>query len=152
MKKEVAQFVQTCLICQQIKTEHKKSSGLLQPLEVPEWKWKNITINFVSELPRTQKEHDTIWVIMNRLTKSVHFLPVNMKDSLEKLEQLYLDKIIRLHGVSVSIVSDRDPHFVSRFWQRMQEAVGSKLHLSTAYHPQIDGQSERTMQTLEDML
>nr|XP_027090339.1 uncharacterized protein LOC113711372 [Coffea arabica] len=135
-----------------IKVEHQKPSGLLQPLEVPEWKWENITMDFVSGLPRTQKGHDAIWVIVDRLTKSAHFLPVNMKYSLEKLAQLYMDEIVRLHGVPVSIVSDRDPCFVSRFWQKMQEALGSKLTLSTAYHPQTDGQSERTIQTLEKML
>ena len=94
MKKEIAQFIQTCLTCQHIKAEHQKLSGLLQPLEVPEWKWKNITMDFVSGLPRTQKGHDAIWVIVDHLTKSDHFLSVNMKYSLEKLAQFYLDEII----------------------------------------------------------
>ncbi|XP_071906072.1 uncharacterized protein [Coffea arabica] len=152
MKKEIAQFVQTCLVCQQVKAEHQKPSGLLQPLEIPEWKWENITMDFVSGLPRTQRGHDAIWVIVDRLTKSAHFLPINMKYPLEKLARLYLDEIIRLHGIPVSIVSDRDPRFVSRFWQKMQEVLGTKLNFSTTYHPQTDGQSERTIQTLEDML
>ena len=115
MKKEIARFVQTCLVCQQVKVEHQKPSGLLQPLEIPEWKWKNITMDFVSGLPRTQRNHDAIWVIVDRLTKSAHFLPINMKYPLEKLAKLYLDEIIRLHGIPVSIVSDRDPRFISRF-------------------------------------
>ncbi|XP_027158198.1 uncharacterized protein LOC113759821 [Coffea eugenioides] len=152
MKAEIAQFVQRCLTCQQVKAEHKKPSGLLQPLEIPEWKWEHITMDFVSGLPRTQKGHDAIWVIVDRLTKTAHFLPVNMKYSLEKLAKLYMDEVVRLHGVPVSIVSDRDPRFVSRFWQKLQEALGTKLNYSTAYHPQTDGQSERTIQTLEDML
>ena len=85
MKKEIAQFVQTCFICQQVKAEHQKLSELLQPLEILEWKWENITMNFVSGLPRTQRGHDAIWVIVDRLTKSAHFLPINMKYPLEKL-------------------------------------------------------------------
>ena len=84
--------------------------------------------------------------------KSAHFLPINVEDSLEKLAQLYLDEIVRLHGVPVSIMSDRDPKFTSRFWPSLQAALGTRLHFSTAFHPQTDGQSERTIQTLEDML
>ena len=109
-------------------------------------------MDFVSGLPRTQKGHDAVWVIVDRLTKSAHFLPVNMKYSMEKLAQLYMDEIVRLHGVPVSIVSDRDPRFVSRFLQQLQGTLGTKLNFSTTYHPQTDGQSERTIQTLEDML
>ncbi|XP_071939216.1 uncharacterized protein [Coffea arabica] len=141
LKRDVAKFVQTCLVCQQVKAEHQKPSGLLQPLEIPEWKWEHITMDFVTGLPRSQRGHDAVWVIVDRLTKSAHFLPVNMSYSLEKLAKLYTEEIMRLHGIPVSIVSDRDPRF-----------VGTKLKLSTAYHPQTDGQSERTIQTLEDML
>ena len=109
-------------------------------------------MDFVTGLPRTQRQHDAIWVIVDRLTKPTHFLPVNVKDSLEKLAQLYVDEIVRLHGVPVLIVSDRDPRFTSRFWPSLQTALGTHLHFSTAFHPQTDGQSERTIQTLEDML
>ena len=91
-------------------------------------------------------------MIVDRLTKSAHFLPVNVEDSLEKLAKLYVDEIVRLHGVPVSIVSDRDPRFTSRFWPSLQTALGTRQHFSTAFHPQTDGQSERTIQTLEDML
>ena len=91
-------------------------------------------MNFVSELPRNQKGHKAVWVIIDRLTKSSHFLPVHMKYSLEKLAKLYLDKIVRLHGIPVSIVSDRDSRFVSRFWQKLQETLGTKLSFSTTYH------------------
>ena len=91
-------------------------------------------------------------MIVDRLTKSIHFLPINVEDSLEKLAQLYVDEIVRLHGVPVSIVSDQDPRFTSRFWPSLQAALGTRLHFSTAFHPQTDGQSERTIQALEDML
>ena len=116
------------------------------------WKWEKITMDFVTGLPRTQRQHDAIWVIVDRLTKSAHFLPVNVEDSLEKLAKLYLDEIVRLHGVPLSIVSDRDPRFTSRFWPSLQTALGTRLHFSTAFHPQTDGQAERTIQMLEDML
>ena len=109
-------------------------------------------MDFVTGLPRTQRQHDAIWVIVDRLTKFAHFLPVNVEDSLEKLAQLYVDGIVRLHGVPVSIVSDRDPRFTSRFWPSLKTALGTCLHFSTTFHPQTDGQSERTIQTLEDML
>nr|XP_027122247.1 uncharacterized protein LOC113739210 [Coffea arabica] len=111
-----------------------------------------LTVTTGTQLPRAQKGHNAIWIIVDRLTKSAHFLPVNMKYSLEKLATLYLYEIVRLHGVPVGIVSDRYPRFVSQFWQKLQETLGTKLSFSTTYHPQIDGQSERTIQTLEDML
>ncbi|XP_074346826.1 uncharacterized protein LOC141685630 [Apium graveolens] len=117
-----------------------------------EWKWENIAMDFIVGLPRTKSGHDAIWVIIDRLTKSAHFLPINEKSSLDKLVHLYVREIVLRHGVPVSIVSDRDPRFNSRFWKQFQECLGTKLNMSTAYHPQTDGQSERTIQTIEDML
>ena len=95
---------------------------------------------------------NSIWVIVDRLTKSAHFLPVKTQYNADKLAMIYVNEIVRLHGVPVSIVSDRDPKFVSRFWQSLQDAMGTELKFSTTFHPQTDGQSERTIQTLEDML
>ena len=109
-------------------------------------------MDFVTGLPRSQRHHDAIWVIVNRLTKSAHFLQVNVEDSLGKLAQLYVDEKVRLHGVPISIVSDRDPRFTSRCWPSWKTALGIRLHFSTSFHPQTDGQSERTIRTLEDML
>ena len=109
-------------------------------------------MDFVTGLPRTQSGHDAIWVIVDRLTKSAHFIATNNTYSLERYARLYVDEIVRLHGTPVSIVSDRDPRFTSRFWPKLQDAMGTRLHFSTAFHPQTDGQSERTIQTLEDML
>ena len=152
MKKDVADFVVRCLTCQQVKAEHQAPSGMLQPLSIPEWKWEKITMDFVTGLPRTLKGYNAVWVIVDRLTKTAHFLPIKWGISLEKLAELYLAEIVRLHGVPVSIVSDRDPRFTSRFWGSLQKAMGTKLHMSTAFHPQTDGQSERTIQTLEEML
>ena len=123
MKKEIAGFVSRCLTCQQVKAEHQRLAGKIQLLPIPVWKWEKITMDFVTGLPRTQRQHDAIWVIVDRLTKSAHFLPVNVEDSLEKLAKLYVDEIVRLHGVPVSIVSDRDPRFTSRFWPSLQNSV-----------------------------
>ena len=152
MKRHVGDFVRRCLTCQQVKAEHQKPAGLLQPLEVDEWKWEHVTMDFVTHLPRTQQKHDAVWVIVDRLTKSAHFLAVLMTFSLERFCRLYIREIVRLHRVPVSIVSDRDPRFTAHFWKSFQKAMGTRLTMSTAFHPQTDGQSERTIQVLEDML
>ena len=109
-------------------------------------------MDFVNGLPRTSKGNDAVWIIVDRLTKSTHFLPIRWGCTREKLADMYVSEIVRLHGVPESIVSYRDPRFTSRFWVSVQRALGTKLHFSTAFHPQTDGQSERTIQTLEDML
>ena len=109
-------------------------------------------MDFVVGLPRTQKRHDSIWVIVDRLTKSAHFLPVRSTYNVQKLTEIYVVEIVRLHGVPSSIVSDRDLKFTSHFWRELQAAMGTKLKLSSAYHPQIDGQTERTIQSLEHLL
>ncbi|KAK4389749.1 Transposon Ty3-I Gag-Pol polyprotein [Sesamum angolense] len=105
-----------------------------------------------SRTSSTGRKHDALWVIVDRLTKSAHFLPIRQNDSLDKLTKLYLSEIVRLHSIPTSIVSDRDPRFTSHFWGSLQRALGTKLHFSTAFHPQTDGQSERTIQILEDMM
>ena len=109
-------------------------------------------MDFMVGLLRSQAGHDDIWVIVDRLTKTSHFLPFKTRWSVSKLAELFISEIVRLHRVPVSIVSDRDPQFTSRFWRSFQEALGMELHMSSTYHPQSDGQSERTIQTLEDML
>ncbi|CAH1452087.1 unnamed protein product [Lactuca virosa] len=152
MKAEIATFVSKCLTCAKVKVEYQKPSGLLQQPEIPEWKWERITMDFITKLPKTTGGLDTIWVIVDRLTKSAHFLPIKETDKMEKLTRTYIREIVRLHGVPISIISDRDSRFTSRFWQSLQSSLGTRLDMSTAYHPQTDGQSERTIQTLEDML
>ncbi|GKF40426.1 reverse transcriptase domain-containing protein, partial [Tanacetum coccineum] len=109
-------------------------------------------MDFITKLPKTAAGFDTIWVIVDRLTKSAHFLPINENDEMEKLARLYVKEVVSRHGVPVLIISDRDSRFTSRFWQSLQKALGTQLNMSTAYHPQTDGQSERTIQTFEDML
>ncbi|GJR48650.1 putative reverse transcriptase domain-containing protein [Tanacetum coccineum] len=109
-------------------------------------------MDFITKLPKSSSGYDTIWVIMDRLTKSAHFLPIREDYKTEKLAKIYVNEIVARHGVPVSIISDRDGRFTSHLWQALQEALGTRLDMSTAYHPQTDGQSERTIQTLEDML
>ena len=109
-------------------------------------------MDFVTHLPQTSRRHDAVWVIVDRLTKSAHILAVWMTFTMEEFCRLYIQEIVRLHGVSVSIVSDRDPRFTTHFWKSFQRAMGTQLMMSTAFHPQTDGQSERTIQVLEDML
>lgn len=109
-------------------------------------------MDFIVGLPRTPSGNDSIWVILDRLTKSAHFLPVKRTYSLEKYAKLYIHEIVSLHEVPTKIISDRDPRFVSHFWKSLHKALGTCLDFSTAYHPQTDGQTERVNQIIEDML
>ncbi|KAL0561578.1 hypothetical protein IC582_002012 [Cucumis melo] len=142
MKREVAEFVSRCLVCQQVKAPRQKPAGLLQPLSIPEWKWENVSMDFITGLPRTLRGFTVIWVVVDRLTKSAHFVPGKSTYTASKWAQLYMSEIVRLHGVPVSIVSDRDARFTSKFWKGLQTAMGTRL----------DGQTERLNQVLEDML
>ncbi|WVZ63955.1 hypothetical protein U9M48_013544 [Paspalum notatum var. saurae] len=152
MKRAVAEYVAVCDTCQRVKAEHQRPAGLLQPLKIPEWKWEEISMDFIVGLPRTQKGYNSIWVVVDRLTKVAHFIPVNTTYSGARLAELYISRIVCLHGVPKRIISDRGSQFTSRFWEQLHDSLDSKLRFSTAYHPQIDGQTERTNQILEDML
>ncbi|GJU01992.1 putative reverse transcriptase domain-containing protein [Tanacetum coccineum] len=130
MKAIIAEYVGKCLTCSRVKEECQNPSGLIIQPEIPTWKWERITMDFVTKLPKTSNGHDTIWVIVDRLTKSAHVIPTRATDNMETLTS----------------------HFTSKFWQSLQNALGTQLDTSTTYHPKTDGQSERTIQTLEDML
>nr|GEY68238.1 putative reverse transcriptase domain-containing protein [Tanacetum cinerariifolium] len=117
-----------CLTCSKVKAEHQK----------PEWKWEKITIDFITKLPKTTNGYDTIWVIVDRLTKSAHFLPIRENDPMEKLMKLYIKEIVTRHGVPVSIISDCDGRFTSLFWQALHKALGTRLDMSTTYHLETD--------------
>ena len=121
-----------------MKLEHQRPSGLLQQLPIPEWKWDMIAMNFVSGLLRTSSGYDAIWVIVDRLTKIAHFLPIKKTYSTDRLARLYVNRIVCLHGVPVSIVSDQGSTFTSVFWQELHKALGTRLDFSTAFHPQTD--------------
>ena len=137
MKKEVAEYVDKCLTCQEVKVEHQYPVGELQPLEVPTWKWDSISMDFVMGSPLSALKKNAIWVIVDRLTKSAHFLPIKDTCGVEKLAQLYVKKIVRLHRIPLNIVSDRDHIFQACFWQALQKVFGTKLNFSSSYHLEI---------------
>ena len=125
---------------------------MTQDIDIPTWKWDVINMDFITGLPRTCRQHDSIWVIVGRMTKSSCFLAIKTTYLTEDYAKLYLTKIVRLNGVSLSIISDRGPQFTSHFWKSFQKGLGIKVNLTTTFRPQTDGQAERTIQTLEDML
>nr|GEZ96745.1 putative reverse transcriptase domain, ribonuclease H-like domain, aspartic peptidase domain protein [Tanacetum cinerariifolium] len=152
IKADIATYVSKCLTCAKVKVKHQRPSGLLVQPAIPVWKWDNITMDFNTKLPKSSQGFDSIWVIVDRLTKSAHFLPIREYDPMDKLARLYLDRIVTRHGTPVSIICDHDGRFTSNFWKTFQKALGINLDMSIAYHLETDGQSERTIQTLEDML
>jgi hypothetical protein len=152
MKREIAKYVSECDTCQRVKVSHLKSAGTLQPLPIPSWKWEDICMDFIMGLPNTSRHHDSIWVIVDRLTKIARFLPVHTTHKIEKYAETYIDQIVRLRGILKTIVSDRGALFVARFWEQHQKLLGTTVIRSSAYHPQTDGQTERVNQILEDML
>jgi hypothetical protein len=125
MKQDMATYVSKCLICSKVKDEHQRPLGLLQQPEIPTWKWENITMDFVTKLPKSPNGYDTIWVFVDRLTKFVHFIQIIEDYKMEKLTRLYIKEIVSRHGVPVSIKSDRDSRFTSRFYQSMKKALGT---------------------------
>jgi len=151
MKRSVAEYVAICDTSQRVKANHQSPAGLLQPLKIPEWKWE-ITMDFIFGLPHTRKGYNSIWVVVDRLTKVAHFILVNTTYFGARLAELYISHIVYLHGVPKKIIADRGSQFTSQFWEQLHDSLDTKLHFSTAYHPQIDGQTERTNQVLEDML
>ncbi|GJT51910.1 putative reverse transcriptase domain-containing protein [Tanacetum coccineum] len=145
MKADIATYVSKCLTCVKVKAEHQRPSGLLVQPSIPEWKWDTIKMDFITKIPKSSQGFDTIWGIVDRLTKSAHFLPIRENDLLDKLVRLYLNKIVARHGMPASIICDRDRRFTSNFWKSFQKALGIDISMSTAYHLETDGQSERTI-------
>ncbi|KAC9417444.1 hypothetical protein E3N88_45873 [Mikania micrantha] len=145
MKRDIVKYVEKCLTCAQVKAKHQKPYGKLQPLEIPMWKWEHITMDLITKLPNTRNGYDTIWVIVDRLSKSAHFIPIKETYSSKKMSEIYVKEVVARHGVPLTIVSDRGTRFTSPFWKNFQEELGTKILLSMTYHPQTDGQSERTI-------
>jgi len=135
MKQDITRQVVECDTCGRVKADHMRTLGYLQPLPIPIWKWEDIFMDFVVGLPRTSKGYDSIWVIVERLTKSAHFIPVDTKYTAKKYDEIYFDRIMTLHGVPLTIILDRGSVFVSRFWEKLQECLGTHLLRSSAYHP-----------------
>nr|GEU59641.1 reverse transcriptase domain-containing protein [Tanacetum cinerariifolium] len=129
MKRYISKYVSKCLTCSKIKAEHKKPSGLLQQPEIPEWKWEMITMDLVTKLPKSSSGHDAIWVMVDRLTKLAHFLPIREDYKTKKLERIYINEIVVRHGVPVSIISDGDGRFASHLWKALQKALDAQVPL-----------------------
>jgi transposase InsO family protein len=152
LKRDVAAHVAMCDVCQRVMAKHQRPTRLLHPLKILEWKWEEIGMDFITGLPRTSKRYDSIWVIVDRLAKVAHFIPVKTTYKVSQLAELYIARTVSLHGVPKKIVLDRGSQFTSRFWESFHENMDTKLNFSSAYHPQTDGHTERTNQVLGDVL
>ena len=152
MDEMVRQYVTTCPTCQRTKGSTQKPFGLLRPLPVPNERWDQVTMDFITGLPTTAAGYDAITVFVDKLSKMVHFAPGRKTDTAIVVGQQFFDHIFRQHGMPISIVSDRDPRFLSEFWTKLFELMGTRLDMSSAYHPETDGQTERTNRWLEDAL
>jgi hypothetical protein len=140
------------LECQRVKAKHGHPARLLQPLPILEWKWEVVIMDFITELPRTSKQHDAIMVVVDKLTKPSHFIPMKTTHKTTNVVDIYMREVARLHGVPNTIVSDRDPKFTSKFWKGLFKGFGTNLNFSTTYHLESDGQTERVNQVIENML
>jgi hypothetical protein len=152
MKPETTRYVVECDTCRRVKADHMRPAGLLQRLNIPTWKWENTSMDFIVGLPLSARKFDSIWVIVDRNSKSAHFILVHTNYRAEKYAELYIAHILCLHGVPKTIISDRGPRFVARFWEQQHASLGTYLIHSSVYLLQTDGQTERVNQMLEDML
>jgi hypothetical protein len=143
MKVDITKYVVECDTCHWMKASHLKSVGVLQPLSIPMWKWDDISMDFIVGLPPTARKKDFIWVTVDRLTKTAHFITVHTTYSVQQYAQIYMDQIVLLHGIPKTIIFDRGTKFVAHFWEQLHECLGTKLIRSSSYHPQTDGQTER---------
>ena len=152
MKKDALEFAKQCLVCQKIKAERVKLPGLLRPLDIPEMKWECISMDFVTGLPSVSGGYDSIFVVVDKLTKVAHLIPVKKTFSASDVAKVFVKEVVRLHGFPRRIISDRDSKFTSKFWKALFDSVETELSMSTAFHPESDGQTERVNQVIEDML
>jgi hypothetical protein len=135
-----------------VKADYIRPGGLLQQLSITEWKWDDISMDFIVGLPLMARKIDSIWVIMDRLSKSAHFIPVHTRYDVQRYAKIYIAHVLCLHGVSKTIISDRGSQFVTRFWEQLHASLRTHVIHSSAYQPQTDSQIERVNQILEDML
>ena len=138
MKNDAAIYIARCFECQQVKTEHQHPVGLLQPLPIPKWKWEIISMDFITGLPKTNKQHDSIMVVVDKLSKAAHFIPVKSTFKAINIADIFMKEIFRLHGISKVVISDRDVKFTSNFWKSLFKGLDTQLNFSIAYHPQTD--------------
>jgi len=151
MKEDIKKYINDCQVCSQAKTEHCKLPGLLQPLNIPPHAWHTVSLDFIEGLPKS-KSFDTILVVIDKFTKYGHFIPLAHPYSALSVAQLYMNNIYKLHGMPKVLVSDRDKVFTSNLWQELFRLADTVLNMSSAYHPQTDGQTERLNQCLETYL
>jgi hypothetical protein len=152
MKKEVDDYISIYLEFQKVKLEHRNLVALLQPFPIVEWKWEVVTIDFITKLPRIVKQHDSIMVVVDKLTKVSHFIPMKLTHKATNIANIYMREIASLHGVPKKIVSDRDNKLTSNLWKELFKGFRINLNFSTTYHPKSDGQIERVNQVIDDML
>jgi hypothetical protein len=152
LRRDVKTYVKSCPACQHNKASNQKPAGLLQPLQIPDRRWQSVSLDFITQLPKTKSGHTAIMVFVDRFSKMVHFVPTVTKVKAEQCTRLFVHHIFRLHGVPRELVSDRDTRFTSHFWAEVMARIGSKRCMSTAFHPQSDGQTERANRVLEDMI
>jgi hypothetical protein len=149
MKGETTEYLPRCQYCKQVKFEHQHIN---QPLLVPKWKWETISLDFITGLPKTQNHNDSIMVVIDKIIKSTHFIPVKSTFKAINIAKILMKEIFRLHGIPKMVISDRDVKFTSTFWKELFVGINTNLNFSTSYHPQMDGQIERTSKIIEDML
>jgi IS30 family transposase len=152
IKKDIDDYLAKCLECQPVKAEHRHPERLLQPLAIPEWKWETISIDFNTGLPKSLRQNDAIMIVVEKLSKSAHFIPVRSTCKAIDIANIFMKEIFRLHVMTKEIVSDKDTKFTSSFWKSLMACLETKLLFSTTYHPQTNGKKERVNQILENML
>jgi len=152
MNNDIHQYIKSCDSCQRIKASQQVPGGLLQPLSIPQYPWEQVSMDFITQLPKTKAGHDAIVVFVDTFSKMTHFAPTKTTATAPDTARIFFDHVFRLHGLPKSIISDRDAKFTSKFWQSLFHTMGTKLAMSTAFHPQTDGQTEHANRTLEDML
>ncbi|GJP70685.1 hypothetical protein CLOP_g1597 [Closterium sp. NIES-67] len=152
MADDVQKFVTSCTTCQRMKSSKQEKAGLLQPLPVPEQPWQVVSLGFITGLPTTTSGHDAILVVIDKFSKMGHFIPTHTTARTEEMAQLFVRYITSQHGIPTKLISDRDPKFTSKFWKALMSLLGTKLAMSSAYHPQTDGQTERLNQIVEQLL
>jgi hypothetical protein len=139
MKKEIIEYIARCTECQKVKAEHRHPTGLLHPLPIPEWKWEVVIMDFITGFPRTDKKHDSIMVVVDKLTKAAHFIPLKTTHKETNVADIFMREITRLHDIPKTIVSDRDPKFTSKLWKGLFKGFRTNLNFNTSYHPESDG-------------
>ena len=152
MKDDIVGYCRACPSCQLNKSRNTKPAGLLQPLDIPQRRWESISMDFITDLPVSKNGNDSILVVVDRLSKMTHLIPCKSNIDATEVAELFMKEVVRLHGWPTSIISDRDSLFTSELWRHLHQVFGTKLRMSSAYHPQTDGQTERMNRTLEDVL